>query len=54
MGVEHRKLGSLYFWPHHTACGILASQAQIEPMSPGVDALSRNHWTTREVLESLF
>lgn len=54
MGVEHRKLGSLCFWPHHTACGILASQAQIEAMSPGVDALSRIHWATREVLESLF
>ena len=44
------------FWPHWTACGILASQPGIELASPVLEAWkhSLNHWTTREVPGSFF
>ena len=31
------------------ACGILFPPPGIEPMPPAVEALSANHWTTKEV-----
>ena len=43
------KLGHFFFWPCHTACGILVAQPGIKSMPPAVEALSLNHWTTREV-----
>ena len=38
----------------HAACGILIPWPGIEPMVPAVAALSRNHWTTREVSSIAF
>ena len=38
----------LFFWLHHTACGILVPQPGIEPVPPPVGAWSPNHWTARE------
>ena len=38
-----------FFWPHGTACGILAPLPGIKPAPPAVEARSLNHWTTREV-----
>ena len=38
-----------FFFLHRIECGILLSQAQIEPVLPAVEAQSLNHWTTREV-----
>ena len=35
-------------WPCHTECGILFAQPGKEPMPPALEALSLNHWTTRE------
>ena len=35
------------------SCGILVPWPGIEPMLHVVDALSLNHWTTREVLQFL-
>ena len=37
------------FWPHHTACGILATPLGSEPVAPALEAQRLNHWTTREV-----
>ena len=31
------------------ACGILVPQPGIEPLYPGVEVQSPNHWTTREL-----
>ena len=31
------------------ACGILVPQPGIEPLYPGVEMQSPNHWTTREL-----
>ena len=39
-----------FFWPHHTACGILVPHSGIKPTPPAVEVQSLNHWTTREVL----
>ena len=39
----------LYFWLHHTACGILAPQPEIEPTDPAAEAQSLNCQTAREV-----
>ena len=33
----------------HSTCQILVLRPGIEPVSPGVEAQSPNHWTTREV-----
>ena len=38
-----------FFWPCHMACGILVPQPGIAPVPPALEALSLNHWTTREV-----
>ena len=38
-----------FFWPHHTACGILVPQPGIQPFHPEVGAQSLNHWISREV-----
>ena len=38
-----------FFWPHHTACGILIPRPGIDPTPPAVEAPSLNHWTTRDV-----
>ena len=35
------------------ARGILVPQQQIEPAPPALQAQSLNHWTTREVLNTL-
>ena len=45
---------SFFFWPCRTACGILVPQPGIEPASPALEAQSLDHWTTREVPQSLF
>ena len=37
------------FLLHRMECGILLSQAEIEPVLPAVKAQSLNHWTDREV-----
>ena len=37
-----------FFWLLSVACGILVSQAGIEPRPSAVRARSPNHWTTRE------
>ena len=37
-----------FFWPHHTACGILVPRPGIEPVPLAVEAQSPNHWTARE------
>ena len=43
---------SVFFWPTHTACGILVPRPGIEPRPPrAVEARSLNHWTFREVPE---
>ena len=39
-----------FFCPHIMACRILVPQPGIEPMPPGVEVQSLNHWTAREVL----
>ena len=39
----------LCFWPHFTACGILAPWPEIKPIPPALEAQSLNHWTAREV-----
>ena len=36
------------------ACGSLAPQPGIGPVPPEVEAWSLNHWTTREVPETVF
>ena len=38
----------ILFWPHCTACGILAPQPGIEPTPLALEMQSLNHWTTRE------
>ena len=43
-----------YFWLHYVACRILVSQPSIELWPPAVEALSPNHWTTRECLGPTF
>ena len=44
----------LFFWPSHTACGILVPQPGIEPRLSAVIERSPNHWTPREFPISLF
>ena len=39
----------VFFWLHHSAYGISVSLPGIEPMPTAVEAVSLNHWTTREV-----
>ena len=51
-GVKYDSKVSLsffFFWPCHTACGILVPRPGIEPVPPAVEARGLNHWTTREV-----
>ena len=43
------KFGPFFFWPHHTACGILVAQPGVKPTPPAVEALSLNHWAAGEV-----
>ena len=38
-----------FFLQHLSACGILVPLPRIEPLTPAVEAQTRNHWTTREV-----
>ena len=40
-----------FFWPCHTACGILVPQPGTEPEPSAVKAWSPNHWTVREFLQ---
>ena len=37
-----------------TACGILVPRPRMAPMPPALEAQSLNHWTTREILVSVF
>ena len=39
---------SIFFWPCHTACGLLAPGSGIELRPSAVRAQSPNHWTTRK------
>ena len=41
--------GFVFFWLRCSAYGILVSLPGIEPMPTAVEAMSLNHWTTREV-----
>ena len=43
----------IYFWPRHTACGILVSQPGVKPAPPALQAQSLNQWTAREVPDFL-
>ena len=43
-----------WFWSQHEACGILVLQPGIEPTPPALEALSLDHWTSREVLTVVF
>ena len=45
---------SLFFWLHHTACGILIPWPGIEPGPLAVKAWSPNHGTTRELPPIMF
>ena len=47
-GSFFKKFYLFIFWPHLTACGILLPWPGIEPGPTAVNALSLNHWTTRE------
>ena len=38
-----------FFWRRHAACRILVPWPGIEPMTPGAEACSLNHWMAREV-----
>ena len=40
---------SVFFFLHHTACGILLPRPVIEPVPPALEVWSLNHWATREV-----
>ena len=44
----------LIFWLCHMACGILVPPPGIEPAPPALETRSLNHWTAREVLNSLY
>ena len=39
-----------FFWPYHTAGGILVPQPGIQTAPPALEVQSLNPWTTREVL----
>ena len=39
----------LFFWLHHTACGVLVPQPEMEPALRAVDVWSLKQCTTREV-----
>ena len=41
-----------YFFPHYLACGILVSQAGVEPRSSAMKAPSPKHWTASEFCSS--
>ena len=43
-----------FFWPHHTACGILVPLPAVEPVPPVVEVKSLNCWTARRVPEPSF
>ena len=43
-----------FFWLHHTACGILVPQLEIEPTPPALEGWSLNLWTTEKVLKYFF
>ena len=43
-----------FIWPHHAACEILGSWPGIKPKRPAVEAQSLNHWTSREVPQTIF
>ena len=38
----------LFFWPCHSAGGLLVPWPRIEPLLPAVEACRLNHWTARE------
>ena len=38
-----------FFWPYHTAGGILVPQPGIQTAPPALEVQSLNPWTTREV-----
>ena len=43
---------AFFFWPRHTAYGILVSRPETEPFPSAVEAQGSSHWTTREFLET--
>ena len=49
LGVHQMMCGFVFFWLHCSAYGILVSLPGIGPMPTAVEAMSLNHWTTREV-----
>ena len=50
----HRKLEKKnFFWPLHSACGILFPRPGIKPVSTALEAWSLNHWTPGKFQESL-
>ena len=49
-----KMLCTIFFWPHHSACGILVPQPGIEPRPLAVSAWSPNHWPTRELLKKIY
>ena len=40
----------LFFWPCHTACGILVPWPGIRSVPPALELLSLNHWSAWEIL----
>ena len=42
------------FWPHHPMYKILVSWPGIRPAPPALEAVSLNHWTSREVPEWVY
>ena len=47
-------LGFFCFWLHCAACCILVPQTGIKPTHPVEEARNLNHWTTKEVPDSVY
>ena len=52
--IEQPVFFFLIFWLCHMACGILVPPPGIKPAPPALETRSLNHWTAREVLNSLY
>ena len=51
--LEKYLLNSFVVWLYQVACGVLVSQPGMEPEPLAVRMPSPNHWTTREVPQTL-